>query len=56
MSTRTISARIDGKLHEQIVEICNQEGMTVNQFICWLIDGLITSNSDRDGKILYQEM
>lgn len=56
MSTRTVSARIDSTRHEQIIEICNRKGMTVNQFICWLIDGLITSNSDRDGKILYQEM
>ena len=52
MSTRTVSARIDSKLHEQILEICNQEGMTVNQFIVWLIDGYYRSNSDVQGKLV----
>ena len=37
MSTRTVSARIDSKLHEQILEICNLKGITINQFITNLI-------------------
>ena len=50
MSTRTVSARIDGKLHQQVLEICNQQGMTVNQFIVCLIDGYACSESDIYGK------
>ena len=52
MSTRTVSARIDGKLHQQVLEICNQQGMTVNQFLVWLIDGYHKSNIDEQGKLV----
>ena len=52
MSTRTVSARIDGKQHEQILEICNQEGMTVNQFLIWLIEGWHRSNIDKSGRLV----
>ena len=45
MSTRTVSARIDSKQHEKIVEICNLKGITINQFIINLIE---SSDMDRE--------
>ena len=57
MSTRTVSARIDDKTHTIILEMCNRKGMTVNQFIHSLIDGMIFSYTDvKTGDICYDEL
>lgn len=52
MSTRTVSARIDSKQHEKIVESCNLQGMTVNQFLIWLIESWNESNIDKSGRLV----
>lgn len=47
MSTRTVSARIDSKQHEKILEICNTNGWTVNEFINNHLESMLQCETDK---------
>lgn len=46
MSTRTVSARIDTEQHEKILEICNVNGWTVNEFMNQCIGSMLQCETD----------
>jgi len=46
--TKTVSARIPNKNHEEILERCNRAGCTINEWLNAGVDYLLTGSSDFD--------
>ena len=46
--TKTVSARIPNKTHEELVERCNKVGCTINEWLNAAVDYLFTHSSDFD--------
>ncbi len=46
--TKTVSARIPNKSHEELVERCNKSGCTINEWLNAAVEYLFTHSSDFD--------
>ena len=48
LMSKTVSARIPNKSHEEILERCNRVGCSINEWLNSGIDYLLTGSSDFD--------
>ena len=46
--SKTVSARIPNKTHQELCEMCNKSGCTINDWLCACIDYIITGSSEFD--------
>ena len=46
--TKTVSARIENQEHEKLIDLANEEGQTVNEFLNDLISSSIVESNDSD--------
>lgn len=46
--TKTVSARIPNKIHDELIERCNKSGCTINEWINEAIQFTFTGTSDFD--------
>jgi len=46
--TKTVSARIPNKAHEELLERCNKVGCTINEWLNAAVEYLFTHSSDFD--------
>ncbi len=46
--TKTVSARIDSEEYDKVLDLANEEGLTVNEFLGDLISSSIENSSDLD--------
>ena len=46
--TKTVSARIPNKSHEELLERCNKVGCTINEWLNAAVEYLFTHSSDFD--------
>jgi len=46
--SKTVSARIPNKNHEEILERCNRAGSTINEWLNSCIEYMLTGTSDFD--------
>ncbi len=44
--TKTVSARVQDKLHKKIINRCNEQGCTVNEFLNAAIELVIIGHAD----------
>ena len=46
--TKTVSARIDSDEYDKVLDLANEEGLTVNEFLGDLISSSIVNSPDLD--------
>ena len=46
--TKTVSARIDSEEYDKVLDLANEEGLIVNEFLGDLISSSIENSSDLD--------
>ena len=46
--TKTVSARIDNEEYDKVLDLANEEGLTVNEFLGDLISSSIVNSPDLD--------
>jgi len=46
--TKTVSARIPNKTHQELCEMCNKSGCTINEWLCAAIDYIMIGSSEFD--------
>jgi len=44
--TKTVSARIENQEHEKLIDLANEEGQTVNEYLNDLISSSINDSND----------
>lgn len=44
--TKTISSRIDNRVHNELVERCNRIGCNINEFVAESVKFMLTNESD----------